>query len=112
MKEIGHWINGKHVAGTSGRFADVYNPATGEVQARVALASPADVDAAVSAAHAAFPAWAATTPLNRARVLFKFKELLEAHADEIAAAAVYLSSDEAAYVTGQTLHVNGGMAMI
>ena len=49
MKEIGHWINGKMVAGTSGRFADVFNPATGEVQARVALASRAELDAATAA---------------------------------------------------------------
>ena len=48
MKEIGHWINGKHVKGTSGRFADVFNPATGEVQARVALASKAELDAATA----------------------------------------------------------------
>ena len=47
MKEIGHWINGKMVAGTSGKFADVFNPATGEVQARVALATVAELDAAV-----------------------------------------------------------------
>ena len=50
MKEIGHWINGKHVAGTSGRMADVFNPATGEVQARVALASKAELDHAVAEA--------------------------------------------------------------
>ncbi|WP_290887765.1 CoA-acylating methylmalonate-semialdehyde dehydrogenase [Arenimonas sp.] len=84
-RPIPHFIKGQAFSGTSGRHGDVFDPATGEVQARVALASPADVDAAVSAAQAAFPAWAATTPLNRARVLFKFKELLEAHADEIAA---------------------------
>jgi malonate-semialdehyde dehydrogenase (acetylating)/methylmalonate-semialdehyde dehydrogenase len=84
-RQILHFIQGQARDGGSGRYSDVYDPATGQVQASVALASKADVEAAVSAAQAAFPAWAATTPLNRARVLFKFKELLEAHADEIAA---------------------------
>ncbi len=84
-RQILHFIQGQARDGGSGRYSDVYDPATGQVQASVALASKADVEAAVSAAQAAFPAWAATTPLNRARVLFKFKELLEAHADQIAA---------------------------
>ena len=84
-RQILHFIQGQARDGGSGRYSDVFDPATGQVQASVALASTADVGAAVSAAQAAFPGWAATTPLNRARVLFKFKELLEAHAEEIAA---------------------------
>jgi malonate-semialdehyde dehydrogenase (acetylating)/methylmalonate-semialdehyde dehydrogenase len=84
-RQILHFIQGQARDGGSGRYSDVYDPATGQVQATVALASKADVEAAVTVAQAAFPAWAATTPLNRARVLFKYKELLEAHADEIAA---------------------------
>jgi malonate-semialdehyde dehydrogenase (acetylating)/methylmalonate-semialdehyde dehydrogenase len=84
-RQILHFIQGKVRDGGSGRYGEVFDPATGQVQAQVALASTADVTAAVDAAQAAFPAWAATTPLNRARILFKFKELLEAHADEIAA---------------------------
>ena len=84
-RQILHFIQGQARDGGSGRYSDVFDPATGQVQASVALASTADVEAAVTVAQAAFPAWAATTPLNRARVLFKFKELLEAHADEIAA---------------------------
>ena len=83
---IPHFINGHAVAGSSGRTAEVYNPATGKVQAQVALASAAEAAQAVSAAQAAFPAWAETPPLQRARVLFRFKELLERHAGEIAAA--------------------------
>ena len=83
---LAHFINGLSVEGTSGRFGEVYDPATGRVTARVPLASRDEVSAAVSAAAAAFPAWAATTPLNRARVMFRFKALLESHADEIAAA--------------------------
>ncbi|WP_374357065.1 CoA-acylating methylmalonate-semialdehyde dehydrogenase [Chitinimonas sp.] len=85
-KTINHWINGAIAEGSSGRFNDVFNPASGEVTARVALASAAELDSAVSAASAAFPAWAATPPLRRARVMFKFKELLERHADELVAA--------------------------
>ncbi|TDQ84466.1 malonate-semialdehyde dehydrogenase (acetylating)/methylmalonate-semialdehyde dehydrogenase [Dongia mobilis] len=86
MRTINHFIGGKEVAGTSGRFADVFNPATGEVQAKVALATDAEVDAAVKNAAAAFPAWATTPPLTRARIMFKFKALLEDNADRIVAA--------------------------
>ncbi len=84
MKEIGHWIDGKPVAGTSGRFADVLNPATGEVQARVALATTAELDAAVAAAAAAQPGWAATNPQRRARVIMKFADLINSHMEELA----------------------------
>jgi malonate-semialdehyde dehydrogenase (acetylating)/methylmalonate-semialdehyde dehydrogenase len=82
-KTLHHWIGGTIVEGTSGRYSDVFNPAFGEVTAKVALATAGELDQAVAAAAAAFPAWAATPPLRRARVMFKFKELLEKHADEI-----------------------------
>ncbi|TBR74559.1 MAG: CoA-acylating methylmalonate-semialdehyde dehydrogenase [Burkholderiaceae bacterium] len=81
---IDHYIGGHVVAGTSGRAQDVFNPATGAVTGRVAMASRGDVDKAVAAARAAFPAWADTPPLRRARVLFRFLELLNAHRDELA----------------------------
>ena len=84
-KELSHWIGGKREPGKSGRFGDVYNPATGEITARVPLASAAEVDSAVSSARAAFPDWAATPPLIRSRALFKFKTLIEENADELAA---------------------------
>jgi malonate-semialdehyde dehydrogenase (acetylating)/methylmalonate-semialdehyde dehydrogenase len=84
MQEIGHWIGGKLVAGGSGRFADVYNPATGEVQARVALATAAELNAAVAAAAAAQPAWAATNPQRRARVMMKFGDLINQNMDRLA----------------------------
>ncbi len=84
MKEIGHYIDGKHVAGKSGRFADVFNPATGEVQARVALATEGELAAAVASAKAAQPGWAATNPQRRARVFMKFVDLLNQNMDEIA----------------------------
>jgi malonate-semialdehyde dehydrogenase (acetylating) / methylmalonate-semialdehyde dehydrogenase len=81
---VNHFIAGKIVASASGRFGDVFNPATGERTRRVALADSGEVDAAVTAASAAFPGWAATPPLTRARVLFRFRELLDRHADEFA----------------------------
>ncbi len=86
MKTIGHFIDGKRVEGTSGRFADVYNPATGEVQAKVALASKSELDAAIANAAAAQPAWAATNPQRRARVLMKFVDLLHRDMDKLAEA--------------------------
>ncbi|KFN49961.1 hypothetical protein N790_00940 [Arenimonas malthae CC-JY-1] len=86
LRRVPHFIHGQPQEGSSGRWGEVFDPATGAVQAKVALASADDVSAAVAAAQAAFPAWAATPPLQRARVLFKYKELLERHADEIAAA--------------------------
>ena len=72
MRDYGHFIGGKHVKGTSGRFGDVFQPMTGEVRARVPLATTAEVRAAVENAKAAQPAWAATNPQRRARVLMKF----------------------------------------
>ncbi len=82
--EIGHFIGGKTVAGTSGRFADINNPNTGEVQGRVALASTEEMQAAVDNAAAAQPAWAAKNPQARARVLFKFLELAHKEKEELA----------------------------
>ncbi len=78
-----HFVAGAARHGTSGRFGDVFNPATGEVRARVPLASRAEVEEAVGAAEAAFPAWAATPPLVRARVLFAFRRLMDKAFDEL-----------------------------
>ncbi|EKD60997.1 MAG: hypothetical protein ACD_54C00443G0001, partial [uncultured bacterium] len=86
MKEIGHWINGKLVAGTSGKFADVFNPATGEVQARVALASKAELDAATADAAKAQIKWGATNPQRRARVMMAMVGLLNRDMDKLAEA--------------------------
>ncbi|WP_116655049.1 CoA-acylating methylmalonate-semialdehyde dehydrogenase [Pelagibacterium sediminicola] len=85
MRMIGHFIDGKQVAGTSGRHADVFNPATGEISAKVALASADNLDAAIAAARAAQPQWAATNPQRRARVFFRFVDLINRHMDELAA---------------------------
>ncbi|MBQ5965403.1 CoA-acylating methylmalonate-semialdehyde dehydrogenase [Massilia sp. ZL223] len=82
---ISHYIGGQLAERPGARHADVYNPARGEPCARVALADQQDVDAAVAAAAGAFPAWAATPPLQRARVLFNYLQLCRQHADEFAA---------------------------
>ena len=82
---IGHFINGQKLTGDGARNQPVYNPALGVPIAQVELASPATVNAAVEAAAAAFPAWSQTPPLKRARILFKYKELLERHHDDLAA---------------------------
>jgi malonate-semialdehyde dehydrogenase (acetylating) / methylmalonate-semialdehyde dehydrogenase len=85
MTTIPFWIDGKPTAAQSIRTGDVTRAATGEVVRRVPYANAADVDAAVRAAAAAYPGWRATTPLRRARVLARFRELMEQHAREIAA---------------------------
>ncbi|MFN3646200.1 MAG: CoA-acylating methylmalonate-semialdehyde dehydrogenase [Gemmobacter sp.] len=84
MYEVGHWINGKRVAGSSGRTADVYNPHTGEVQGRVALASKAELDAAVADAARAQVAWGATNPQKRGRVMMALVGLINRDMDKMA----------------------------
>ena len=82
--ELGHFIGGREVAGASGRKGVVHNPATGQVRGEVAFASADETRAAIAAAEAALPAWSAPPPLQRARIMFKFKALLEEHTDELA----------------------------
>jgi malonate-semialdehyde dehydrogenase (acetylating)/methylmalonate-semialdehyde dehydrogenase len=84
MREIGHFVGGKQVKGTSGRFGDVFDPNTGEVQAKVALAAKSEVEQVIANAAAAQPAWAATNPQRRARVMFKFLELVRRDFEELA----------------------------
>ena len=84
VRELTHFIGGKHVSGQSGRFADVYDPNVGQVQARVPLASRAEVAAAVADAALAQPGWAATNPQRRARVMMRFVELVNANMDALA----------------------------
>ncbi|THF72177.1 MAG: aldehyde dehydrogenase family protein, partial [Sulfitobacter sp. SK025] len=86
MQELTHYMNGAHVKGTSGRFSDVFNPATGEVQAKCPLANEAELDQAVQYAMAAQPAWAAVNPQRRARVMMKFVDLLNRDMDKLAEA--------------------------
>ncbi|WP_321527364.1 CoA-acylating methylmalonate-semialdehyde dehydrogenase [Sedimenticola selenatireducens] len=82
MNTIGHFINGE-IVNDDQRTQPVYNPATGETPRQVALASRATVERAIAAAEAAFPAWRETPPLKRAQVMFRYKQLLEQHAEEI-----------------------------
>ena len=81
---LGHFIDGRVAAEGSARYGKVYDPATGQVRAQLALASAAETSAAIASARRALPAWAALPPLQRARVLFRFKSLIETHLDELA----------------------------
>ena len=76
MKVIGHFVNGREVASASERVADIFNPATGEVQNKVSLGLASELDDAVNIAMKAQPEWAATNPQRRARVVMKFIDLL------------------------------------
>jgi malonate-semialdehyde dehydrogenase (acetylating) / methylmalonate-semialdehyde dehydrogenase len=84
MNRISHWVDGKVLAGSSGRTGVVWNPAIGEQQAAVDLASASEVDHAVAVAKAAFPAWRATNLSRRAEVMFHMRELVDANRKEIA----------------------------
>jgi malonate-semialdehyde dehydrogenase (acetylating)/methylmalonate-semialdehyde dehydrogenase len=79
-----HYLGGKLVDGTSGRFTDAFNPATGKLKSKVPLASTEEVNKAIAVAQAAFPSWAAATPLRRARIMHKFKELCEDNMNDLA----------------------------
>ena len=109
MREIDHFIGGRSVAGASGRFADVFDPNTGRVQARVALASAAEVDAAIADAAAAQLGWAATNPQRRARVLFEFKRLVER---DIEGLAELLSSEHGKVVADSKGDIQRGLEVI
>jgi malonate-semialdehyde dehydrogenase (acetylating)/methylmalonate-semialdehyde dehydrogenase len=84
MNQIGHWVDGRESADGAERLGDVYNPATGETTARVALASAEDVDRAVESSQRAFTEWRDVPLAQRARIFFSFRELLEANKDELA----------------------------
>ena len=109
VKELYHFIGGKQVNGTSGRFGDVFNPNTGEVQAQTPLASADEVRQAIGAAEQAFPEWAATNPQRRARVMFEFKRLLEKHMDELAA---LLSAEHGKVIADSKGDVQRGLEVI
>ena len=83
MKTIEHFVNGKAFSGESKRTAKVFNPATGEQSAEVKLATTGDINKAVENAKKAFESWSNKPPLQRARVMFKFKELIEKNSDEL-----------------------------
>ncbi len=109
MRQIGHFVGGKTVNGTSGRTADVFDPNTGEVQAKVALASKSEVEKAIANAEAAQPAWAATNPQRRARVMFKFLELI---AKENESLAKLLSSEHGKTVPDAKGDIQRGVEVV
>ncbi len=108
-RELSHFINGEYVAGQSGRYSDVFDPNTGAVQARTPLASTDEVAATIAAAQGAFPAWSSMNPQRRARVMFRFKALLEEHMDEL---AELLSSEHGKVVADSRGDVQRGMEVI
>jgi malonate-semialdehyde dehydrogenase (acetylating)/methylmalonate-semialdehyde dehydrogenase len=109
MRRIEGFIGGKSVKATSGREGDVFNPNTGEVQARVGFATTEDVDAAVQAAAKALPGWAGTNPQRRARVMFEFKRLVEANMQPL---AELLSSEHGKVVADSKGDIQRGLEVI
>src|SRR5918998_6055423 len=109
MREIDHFINGATLKGASGRFGDVFDPNTGDVQARVQLATETEVDRAVQAAQAAFVEWSAVNPQRRARVLFEFKRLVEA---DMEALARMLSSEHGKVIADAKGDIQRGLEVI
>src|ERR1700720_2673315 len=109
MRDIGHFIGGKEVKGASGRQGDVFNPNTGEVAAKVALASKTEMEKAIANAEAAFPAWAATNPQRRARVMFKFLELIQSEFDDLAR---LLSSEHGKTVADSRGDIQRGLEVV
>jgi malonate-semialdehyde dehydrogenase (acetylating)/methylmalonate-semialdehyde dehydrogenase len=109
MRDIHHFVNGHALIGKSGRFGDVFNPNTGEVQARVQFATDAEMDLAVQSAAAAQIGWAATNPQRRARVMFEFKRLLEANMTEM---AELLSSEHGKVIADSKGDIQRGLEVI
>jgi malonate-semialdehyde dehydrogenase (acetylating)/methylmalonate-semialdehyde dehydrogenase len=109
MREIGHFVGGKEVKGSSGRFADVFNPNTGEVQAKVALASRSEMEHAIANAQAAQPGWAAVNPQRRARVMFKFLDLVQKEFDSLAA---LLSSEHGKVIADSKGDIQRGLEVV
>jgi malonate-semialdehyde dehydrogenase (acetylating)/methylmalonate-semialdehyde dehydrogenase len=109
MRTLTHFIGGEHVAGTSGRFGDVFDPATGEIQARVPLASRADLRQAVEAAAKILPQWAGLNPQRRARVMFHFKSLVEKNMDAL---AHLLSSEHGKVIADSKGDIQRGLEVI
>ena len=109
MREITHFIDGVSIAGTSGRYGDVFNPNTGEVQARVALATAAELDRAVQSALRAQADWAQVNPQRRARVMFEFKRLIERDMDAL---AEILSSEHGKVIADSKGDIQRGLEVI
>ncbi len=109
MRDISHFIDGKAFAGASGRHGDVFDPNTGQVQARVTFATPAEIDAAIQSAAKAQINWAQMNPQRRARVMFAWKALIEAHMDELAA---LLSSEHGKVIADAKGDIQRGLEVV
>jgi len=109
MRDIHHFIDGASFTGGSGRFGDVMNPNTGEVQARVQLATEAEMDRAVQSANTAFESWSSTNPQRRARVMFEFKRLVEANMNDL---AEMLSAEHGKVVADSKGDIQRGLEVI
>lgn len=109
VRELTHFIGGQHVAGTSGKFGDVYDPNIGQVQARVPLASKSEVEAAIANAEAAQQEWAAFNPQKRARVMMKFLALVQ---DEMDSLAALLSSEHGKTIADAKGDIQRGLEVI
>ena len=109
MRDINHFINGASATGASGRFSDVWDPNTGAVQARVQLATEAEVDRAVQAAQTAFAGWSAVNPQRRARVMFEFKRLVERDMNQL---AEMLSSEHGKVIADAKGDIQRGLEVI
>jgi len=109
MRDIHHFVNGQSLIGTSGRFGDVFNPSTGEIQARVQFATDAEMDLAVRAAAKAQIGWASTNPQRRARIMFDFKRLLEDNMTEL---AELLSSEHGKVIADSKGDIQRGLEVI
>lgn len=109
MRSITHFIHGQSAPLAGARLSDVLNPATGAVQAQVELATAAHLQKAVDSALAAQPEWAATNPQRRARVMFRFKELIEQNMDEL---AVLLSSEHGKVVADAKGDIQRGLEVV
>ena len=109
MKQIGHFIDGKNVPGTSGRTKDIFNPNTGAVQSQVNMATPAELDAAVASAAKAQVEWMKTNPQKRSRIMFAYKQLVDAQKEEL---AVLLSSEHGKVIADSRGDVMRGVDVI
>ncbi|WP_299016774.1 CoA-acylating methylmalonate-semialdehyde dehydrogenase [uncultured Caulobacter sp.] len=109
MRDIAHFVNGQTLVGTSGRYGDVFNPNTGEVQARVQFATDAELDAAVQVAAKAQVGWAQTNPQRRARVMFEFKRLIERDMNTL---AEILSSEHGKVIADAKGDIQRGLEVI
>ena len=108
-RELSHFVGGKRVKGESGRFGEVFNPTTGALAAKVPFASRTEVERAIANAREAFAAWSETSPLARARVMFRFKELIERHMDEL---ALLVSSEHGKVLSDAKGSVQRGLEVV